>query len=91
MGQLALQEMILQVKTHICARTAKINVVQESVLKTRQSKLNEIEFGLSLTTALTVGILSLESNSKEGCVLFTIRYSPATALFLLAISSGFRL
>ena len=53
--------------------------------------LNEIEFGLSLTTALTVGILSLESNSKEGCVLFTIRYSPVTALFLVAISSGLRL
>lgn len=42
MGQLALQEMILQVKTHICARTAKINVVQESALKIRQSKLNKI-------------------------------------------------
>jgi hypothetical protein len=42
MGQLAPQEMTLQVKTHKCARIAKINVVQESVLKTRQSKLNKI-------------------------------------------------
>jgi hypothetical protein len=43
------------------------------IQKNAVTVLNEIEFGLSFTTALTVGILSVESNSNEGCVLFTIR------------------